>query len=129
MTQRLRAHPGEFGMTTGLGWYFTKHGAAVYSTQEPRRDFQHQAFHEPEHPAVMPIENADGAATLETYTVEHDRAGAPSEAIVVGRLENGGQRFFARAPHEILDAMEREEFVGRQGRVRNIDGVNLFDPR
>jgi acetyl-CoA C-acetyltransferase len=129
MTQRLRAHPGDFGMTTGLGWYFTKHGAAVYSTREPERDFQHQAFHEPEHPSVIPIENAEGAATIETYTVEHDRAGAPSEAIVVGRLENGGQRFFARAPHEILDAMEREEFVGRPGRVRNIDGVNLFEPR
>jgi acetyl-CoA C-acetyltransferase len=128
MTERLRAHPSDFGMTTGLGWYFTKHGAALYSTRPPERDFQYRAFKEPEHPAVMPIENADGAATLETYTVEHDRAGAPTEAIVVGRLDSG-QRFFARAPHEILAAMEREEFVGRKGRVKNLDGVNLFDPR
>ena len=128
MTERLRAHPGDFGMTTGLGWYFTKHGAAVYSTRPPERDFQHRAFKEPEHPAVTPIENAQGAATLETYTVEHDRAGAPTEAIVAGRLESG-QRFFARAPDEILGAMEREEFVGRRGRVKNLDGVNLFEPR
>ena len=128
MTERLRAHPGDFGMTTGLGWYFTKHGAAVYSTRPPEHDFQYRAFKEPEHPAVMPIENAKGAATLETYTVEHDRSGAPAEAIVVGRLESG-RRFFARAPHEILDPMEREEFVGRRGRVSNLDGVNLFDPR
>jgi len=128
MTERLRAHPGDFGMTTGLGWYFTKHGAAVYSTRPPERDFQHRAFKEPEHAAVMPIENAEGAATIETYTVEHDRAGAPTEAIVVCRLDSG-QRFFARAPHEILDDMEREEFVGRKGRVRNLDGVNLFEAR
>jgi hypothetical protein len=25
--------------------------------------------------------------------------------------------------------MEREEFVGKAGAVRNIDGVNRFDPR
>jgi acetyl-CoA C-acetyltransferase len=128
MTERLRAHPGDFGMTTGLGWYFTKHGAGVYSTRPPERNFQYQAFKEPEHATVMPIENAEGPATLEAYTVEHDRAGAPTEAIVVGRLDSG-QRFFARAPHEILVAMEREEFVGRKGRVKNLDGVNLFDPR
>ncbi len=128
MTERLRAHPGDFGMTTALGWYFTKHGAAVYSTRPPERDFLYRAFKEPERPAVTPIENAEGAATLETYTVEHDRTGATTEAIVVGRLDSG-QRFFARAPHEILSAMEREEFVGRKGTVRNLDGVNLFDPR
>jgi hypothetical protein len=34
-----------------------------------------------------------------------------------------------RAPHEILRAMEREEFVGRRCRVRNLDGVNLFEPK
>ena len=128
MTERLRAHRGEFGMTTGLGWYFTKHGAAVYSTRPPERDFQYRAFKEPEHPAVTAIENAEGAATIETYTVEHDRTGAPTAAIIAGRLESG-QRFFARAPHEILAAMEREEFVGRRGRARNLDGVNLFDPK
>jgi acetyl-CoA C-acetyltransferase len=129
MTERLRAHPGDFGMTTGLGWYFTKHGAAVYNTRPPERDFQHQAFHEPKDPGTAQIENAEGGAILETYTVEHDRAGAPSEAIVVGRLDATGQRFFARAPHEILGGMEHEEFIGRRGRVRNIDGVNLFEPR
>jgi len=128
MTKRLRAHPGDFGMTTGLGWYFTKHGAAVYSARPPERDFQYRAFKEPEHPAVIPVENAEGAATLETYTVEHDRAGALTEAIVVGRLDSGN-RFFARAPYENLGAMEREEFVGRKGRVRSLDGVNLFEPR
>ena len=129
MTERLRAHPGDFGMTTGLGWYFTKHGAAVYSTREPKEGFRYQAFQEPQDAAPMPLENAEGAATLETYTVEHDRTGAPSEAIIAGRLDGTRQRFFARAPHEVLAAMEREEFVGRRGRVRNIDGGNQFDPR
>ncbi len=128
MTERLRNHPAQFGMTTGLGWYFTKHAAAIYSTHRPECEFSHQAFTEPEAPAVVAIENPQGTATIETYTVVHDRAGEPAAGIIAGRLTTGG-RFFARAPQEILRAMEREEFVGKAGAVRNIDGVNLFDPR
>jgi acetyl-CoA C-acetyltransferase len=128
MTGRLRAHPGQLGMTTGLGWYFTKHGAAIYSTREPEREMQSAVFKEPERGAVKAVDQAEGAATVETYTVEHDRSGEPSAGIVVGRLA-GGERFFARTPREVLKDIEREEFVGRPGRVRNADGVNLFEPR
>ncbi|HXW85608.1 MAG TPA: hypothetical protein VEJ86_14475, partial [Candidatus Binataceae bacterium] len=127
MTERLRAHPGDYGMTTGLGWYFTKHGAAIYSGRRPAGDFQHRTFKEPQRPSVASIENASGAATVETYTVEHDRAGEPIAGIVVGRLD-GGERFFARTPRSILNDMEREEFIGRRGRVRSADGINLFEP-
>ncbi len=127
MTGRLRTHRGQFGMTTGLGWYFTKHGAAIYSTRPPERELQSQVFKEPERGTVVSVEQAEGPATVETYTVEHDRSGAASAGIVVGRLA-GGERFFARAPREVLNDMEREEFVGRRGRVRNADGVNLFEP-
>jgi acetyl-CoA C-acetyltransferase len=126
MTQRLRDNAGQFGMTTGLGWYFTKHAAAIYSTRRPRRKFQYEVFKEPAKGAVVAIENPVGPATIETYTIEHDRTGEPSAAIVVGRVESG-ERFFARAPREILRTMETEEFVGRRGRVRNLDGVNLFE--
>src|SRR5215469_529027 len=128
MTVRLRTHPGQFGMTTGLGWYFTKHAAAIYSTCAPERELQSQVFKEPERGAAVAVDQAEGPATVETYTVEHDRGGEPSTGIVVGRLA-GGERFFARAPREVLKDMEREEFVGHRGRVRHADGVNLFEPQ
>ncbi len=35
MVQRLRADPGTYGLTTALGWYATKHAAAVWSTTPP----------------------------------------------------------------------------------------------
>jgi acetyl-CoA C-acetyltransferase len=128
MTQRLRDRAGDFGMTTGLGWYFTKHAAAIYSTQAPYSEFKYESFKEPQQGAVAVAENPEGPASIETYTVEHDRSGAPTSAIVVGRLEDG-QRFLARAPHETLGAMEGEEFVGKRGRVRNCDGASLFEPQ
>jgi acetyl-CoA C-acetyltransferase len=129
MTQRLRENPGSRGMVTGLGWYFTKHAAAIYSSAPPERPFAYRAFPEPPPgvDAIEVIENAEGPSAVETYTVEHDRDGAPAHGIVVGRLA-GGARFFAGVPREILPAMEREEFVGRRGRVRVANGLNLFEP-
>ena len=127
MTQRLRDRAGQFGMTTGLGWYFTKHAAAIYSTRVPPNEFKYEVFKEPAKGSVVAVENPQGPATIETYTIEHDRSGDPSSAIVVARLENG-ERFFARAPRELLRAMELDEYVGKRGRVRNLDGVNLFEP-
>lgn len=128
MTERLRKNPGSRGMVTALGWYFTKHAAALYSSAPPERSFVYRAFAEPPPgaDAIEVVENAEGPATVETYTVEHDRAGEPAHGIVVGRLA-GGARFFAGVPREILSAMEREEFVGRRGRVRAANGLNLFE--
>ena len=129
MTERLRKSPGSTGMVTGLGWYFTKHAAAIYSSAPPERPFAYSVFPEPtpDSNAVSVVENAEGQARVETYTVEHDRAGEPAHGIVIGRLADGA-RFFAGVPREILPAMEREEFVGRRGRVRVAGGLNLFEP-
>lgn len=127
MAARLRETPGTLGMVTGLGWYFTKHSACVYGSRPPAHGFAHRVFSEPDTPAVKLVEAPAGAATVETYTVEHDRAGDPASAIVIGRLADGA-RFLSRAPREILSAMEREEFIGRRGHVRVVDGINLFEP-
>jgi acetyl-CoA C-acetyltransferase len=130
MVDRLRAEPGKIGLVTALGWYLTKHSAGVYSSEEPQKPFAHESGDDAlkSGPSVTIAEHAEGRSTVETYTVIHDRAGEPTEAIVIGRLENGGARFIARAPKGILSAIEREEFIGRRGGVRVVDGANLFQP-
>src|SRR4029077_5255804 len=35
MVEVLRGDPGSYGLTTALGWYVTKHPAAVWSTRPP----------------------------------------------------------------------------------------------
>ncbi len=131
MVERLRGDQGKIGMVTGLGWFFTKHSAGIYSAAEPRRPFARDKGEEDaalRAPAPRVTEQAEGAATVETYSVTHDRAGQPSEGIVIGRLDDGS-RFLARTPREVLSAMESEEFVGRRGKVRVSEGLNLFEPR
>lgn len=132
MLQVLRKHPGKKGLVTGLGWFLTKHSIGLYSTERPPRSFVR------EDPAVvqewidaMPrpelAMQAEGRATVETYTVVHDREGAPVRGIVIGRLEDR-RRFLANAEGDpdLLAAWEREEAIGTTGWVCTREGKNCF---
>jgi acetyl-CoA C-acetyltransferase len=128
MALRLRAAPGSIGLVTGNGWYLTKHSALVCSTTPPEK--QTEDVRQDEGPAaVAPIAVANGPAVLETYTVLYDREGAPERGIAIGRLE-AGERFLAGTPSDraSLDAFAAREEIGRRGRVRHVDGRNLFEP-
>ncbi|MGH7823467.1 MAG: acetyl-CoA acetyltransferase, partial [Candidatus Binatia bacterium] len=67
----------------------------------------------------------------ETYTVVHGRDGAPSAAIIIGRLDDQ-RRFIANTPPDrsLLEEMERREMIGERGRVRAdpAGGANLWQP-
>ena len=132
---RCRARAGDFVMVTGNGWYLTKESVGIYSTAplEARWERENTAVLQREidqlpHPEV--IERPSGRATIETYTVVHDRGGYRL-GIVMGRDEEG-RRFVANTPADraTLADLESREGVGRAGRVGpDPDGVrNLFTP-
>mgnify|MGYP007032461222 CR=1 FL=1 len=78
-------------------------------------------------PAVS--ETASGPATIETYTVMHDREG-PSFGILFGRLHDGS-RFIANTPEDIalLREMEDEDYIGAPGKVAiTAEGLHIFTP-
>jgi acetyl-CoA C-acetyltransferase len=129
---RLRAEPGARGLVTGNGWYLTKHSAVVLASA-PRPGGPLAPAPE-ELKAALPettasTEPADGAAVLETYSVLFDRDGAPTRGIALGRTD-AGRRFVANTPDDraFLEAFVAVENVGRRGRVRCLDGRNLFEP-
>jgi len=72
---------------------------------------------------------ANGAATIETYTVMHDRNG-PAYSVLLGRLAATGERFIANTPADkaVLQDLQERESLGRAGVVRHHDGVNTFHP-
>lgn len=136
MVQRLRKSPGEYGLVTGLGWFATKHSASVYSSKPPSSEWRRtdpavdqREVDEMESPPF--INEAEGDATIETYTVIFNREGEPEQGIVIGRLKgDSSARFFANTPpdRDLMLAMTREEFVGARGHVRVVDGRNVFEP-
>jgi acetyl-CoA C-acetyltransferase len=96
-----------------------KYSAAVYSTtprqwQEDKSDQVQQLVDAPA--AVPQASRAIGWATIETYTIKHDRAGRRT-GIIIGRLDRSGERFVAMGlenDEEILALLESDEPIGQR---------------
>ncbi len=133
MYERLRTRRDALGLVTALGWYVTKHAVGVYGASPPPTPWVPvdgaalQARVDAERgPALATL--PDGPGTVETYTVIYDRDGVPVRGIVVGRLDDG-RRFLANTPSDaaLLDALVREEAIGRRGRVASDGETNRFE--
>lgn len=133
MVERLREHPGTFGMVTGVGMYMTKHVAAVWSTEPGAAppphpgDLQGRVEADLEHVPI--VESAEGGATVAAYSIEHARDGSPAWGALICDLP-GGARCYARLedPDALAEA-ERHELIGRIVRLRDAgSGVNLAAP-
>ena len=95
MVPTLRERPQEYGLSSSLGWYATKHALGVYSATPPERRFAHlkPAF---DRPAPRPVRTElDGEAVVEAVTVSHDREGR-SEGAVVSAIAPDGARVLLR---------------------------------
>ena len=133
MMDEVRKAPGSKGLVTANGNYVTKQSAGIYSTERPAKPFapKDPALYQGEidgdkGPTVADV--AKGAATVETYTVMHDRKG-PAYAILFGRSSDG-RRFIANTPADagLLREMVERDMVGVGGQVTHRDGRNVFMP-
>jgi acetyl-CoA C-acetyltransferase len=133
MVTQVRKRPGVKGLVTANGNYVTKHSAGIYSTEMPEQPFaprdptEYQAELDAL-PKAPFAELAEGRATIETYTVMHDRAG-PANGILYARLGDG-TRIIANPPEDrdLLAAMEAEDMLGAKGTVTNDGERNTFSP-
>jgi acetyl-CoA C-acetyltransferase len=128
----LRAEPGSVGLTTGLGWYATKHAVGVYASRPPthmgRDEFAWRNV-QPE-VDVLPQCTVDSAATgavrVETYTVAFDRAGNPERGIVACRTAGGSRAWGNIVDPDTLAMLCVEEGIGRTGTLA-ADGALRLD--
>ena len=133
MMNIVRSRPGIKGLVTANGNYITKQSAGIYSTEPIEKPFS------PKDPSIYQAEInskkgptvtefANGKAIIETYTIMYDRSG-PSYGILFGRLDDNS-RFIANTidDKELMFQMTRDDYLGLSGRVKNIDGINIFTP-
>ena len=121
MVDRLRADPGAFGLCTAIGWYITKNAAAIYSTAPPSAGTFRYADTQPAVDATPRREHVadhDGPATIETYTVMHERDGSPSLGIVACLTPDGRRTWANTNEPGLMKAMTVEEFCGRPCTLR-----------
>lgn len=131
MVEKLRAKPGSYGLVGANGGHMSKYSAGVYSSK-PRAfvpcDSRPLQARIDALPAPEVVHEADGPATIESYTVVYGKSG-PSHAIVVGRLTQSGGRFLANT-HEgdeaTLKEMIEKDPLGRAIHVRSFGFGNRF---
>ena len=116
----LREDPGSVGLISANGGFITKHAFGVYSTEPPATPFRHA---EPQAevdalPRRELCDQPDGTIDLESWTVMHDREGAPETGIVVGLLGDGRRAWGVTTEPAIVKSMVTEELAGRRATVR-----------
>lgn len=117
--QHARKAPGTFGFVGANGGIMSKYSTAVYSTtpREWQTDKSVTIQRQIDAPAAVPqVSRAHGWATVETYTVKHDREGRKT-GIVIGRLETTGERFVGmglEGDDQILALLESDQPIGQR---------------
>lgn len=119
MADRLRADPGAVGLVTGVGWYLTKHTIGLWSAAPPRRMFRADNVQDDVDalPRRAHVSGFAGDATVETYTVVHDRQGDPHFGIVSVLTGDGARAWGRITDADTLRDLEAEEGCGRRVRL------------
>lgn len=117
---RADPDPGALGFASGVGWFATTHSAWLYATRPPAGGFRRLSpqAEVDAGPRREPVADHDGPVTVETYTVSHDRDGAPERAFVAGLLADGRRAWGTSTDPDLLVALEREELLGAPATVR-----------
>jgi acetyl-CoA C-acetyltransferase len=125
MAETLRADPGSYGLTSGVGMHMQKHAYGLWSTTPGRLPGTNHAV-QAAGPLPPIIEAPQGAATVATYSVLHGRDGAPESALLVCALHDGA-RCYARLDGDAdeMAALEVSEPIDRSVSLSPQDGVNL----
>ncbi len=140
MTRALREKPGSAALLYGQGEFVTKHHAVVLASRPPRefrlpQDYSVQAEADSRRgPVPAFAEEAEGGASIETFTVLHGRDGAPHHGVLILRTEDG-RRTLGRVPGGdagTIALLKRAEStpIGTEGLLRRAaDGLQDWSPR
>lgn len=119
LAERLRADPDGVGLCTGVGWFLTKHAAAVLSCRPPTgytdTDVQSEVDGQPRRAVAI---DATGTATVETYTVTYDYDGAPLAGYVVALLDDGRRAYAITKDTDLAAGFLARDPTGTRIRLR-----------
>lgn len=127
MVDVLRDDPDGFGCTTALGWYISKHAAAIWSATPPEHGFRRadkvagQARVDAL-PRREPAGLLDEEVTIEATSVAFERDGTPSLGIVSALTSDGRRALANTRDPDLLQAFTSEAQEGTTIRLAN-DGT------
>ncbi len=122
----LRKNPGGFGLSTGLGWYITKHAIGIYSATPPTRPFVDIDADPdvPRNPRTVEPEYV-GPGTVESYLIPYYKGGQ-AEGVIVSVLTPNGSRLLVRSEDaEIVTAFTVDDPIGAQVQIDGPGSLTL----
>jgi len=115
---RLRESRDDHALIWANGGYATKHAFGVYATIPPPNGFRHEspqaAIDALPARQLATGDDAHGAATIEAYTVMHDRGGEPERLIAAALLADGRRAWVNVADATVARDFVIDEQVGRR---------------
>ena len=115
MVDALRADGGT-GLVWANGGYLTKHSFGVYATEPPAQGFRH--VHPQDEIDALPSREVaadhEGAATIESWVVMHDRDSRPETAFVALLTGDGRRAWGTTTDPAALATMVAEDMIGRE---------------
>ena len=128
MTERLRAHPGDLGLITGLSYFATCHAVALYSTEPPSTPFA--AVDLQTELDRLPLQVVDeamaGPVEIETFTITHDRHLGPTTVIAAVRDEAQARSWGTITDQAVVRSLSGNDLCGARGTLHT-DGTLALD--
>jgi len=122
MVELLRENSGSSGLVTGVGMHMTNHSFAIYSSVP--QGVNKVSPGETENVSMAITARADGPAVIVGYTVLHTKT--DQYALAVCELGDGTRCYARCNDPELVNAMEREEWVGCAVQLRCENSVNTI---
>jgi len=127
--ERLLESEEGTAVVTANGGYLTKHSVGVYARQRGSAPWTPRAGGIPsvdhDGSGLSLVDSGDGEAAVVAHTVRYSR-GEPVEGIVLGELDGGRRCVATSTDASTIEALLREDCVGRHGRVRPDEDRNSF---
>jgi len=119
---RQAASSATSGFIWANGGYATKHSFGVYSASPPKNGFRHGSPQTTidglaKRELATPVEAASssaGKATIEAFTVMHDRDGQPETAIAATLLKDSRRAWATSTDPQVTKSLCGGEWVGQQ---------------
>lgn len=126
MVEVVRKDRGSLGLVSANGGWLAKHAFAIYSNEPQLEGFRCENLQQ--QVDALPLRTAivdwAGPVTVEAYTVAH-RAGEPRIGYLACLTPDGRRTWGTLDDPAALDAMTREEFCGRAGRLNGVGGLRV----
>jgi acetyl-CoA C-acetyltransferase len=128
MATRLReAAAGTVGLVTANGGFLTKHAMGLYATEPPAEGFRWEDVQAEvdKVPSTQSVSEWEGPVTLESWTVMHDREGAPEAAFASVRTADDARTWALSRDADVIATLLTDDPAGAKATL-DLEGTLRF---